>query len=391
VRAIKTENFSDNRILSGSYNSGNSFLRVLHVDDESSQLEMLHLFMGQLDDSVDVVSCDNPLDALRLVAEDGFDCVVSDYLMPPMNGIEFSSRVKELKDIPFILYTGQGSEEVAEHAFQAGADDYIRKEIEPSHYEVLLNRIRHVVDKYRAEQIYRVIFDSNPEAILVTIDDVIEYSNNAAVSLFGVLSRLDLVGRRFTDFVLDHNSDEVSWMSLQRIVTDNRIVPFELDIQCDSGDLRLVMGTVQNMYFFGKPAQFYFLRDITERREMERGLMHTQHQFDRIFNHSLIGIGLMDKNNRIHRCNMLFRKILGLESCASRLGLLEEPRLFSRIHSSLLPGESIHFDLALDFKQLRNDGFIESDRVDIGQVELIVSPVMLEMGEDGYLVQVMER
>ena len=267
---IKTENYSDNSILSGSYNSGDSFLRVLHVDDENSQLEMLQLFLSQLDASVEVVSCSNPLEGLRLVAEDGFDCVVSDFLMPPMNGVEFASRVKELKDIPFILYTGQGSEEVAEHVFQAGADDYIRKEIEPSHYEVLLNRIRHAVDKYRAEQIYRVIFDSNPEAILVTIDNVIEYANNAAVSLFDVLGRLDLVGRRFTDFVLDHESDEVAWMSLQRIVNDNRVVPFELALRCDSGNLRLVMGTVQNMYFFGKPAQFYFLRDITERREMEQ-------------------------------------------------------------------------------------------------------------------------
>ena len=388
---IKTENFSANTILSGSYSSGNSFLRVLHVDDDDSQLEMLKLFMDQLDVSVNVVSCDNPLEALKLVAEDGFDCVVSDYLMPQMNGVEFASRVKELKDIPFILYTGQGSEEVAEHAFQAGADDYIRKEIEPSHYEVLLNRIRHAVDKYRAEQIYRVIFDSNPEAILVTIDNVIEYSNKAAVSLFAVESHLGLVGRRFTDFVLDHDSDEVAWMSLQRIVTDNRIVPFELALRCDSGDLRLVMGTVQNMYFFGKPAQFYFLRDITERREMERGLMHTQHQFDRIFNHSLIGIGLIDKSHGIHRCNMLFRRILGLESCASRFGLLDEPGIFSKIHGMLLPGESIHFDLAIDFKQLVYDGYLDSCRVDMGLVELIVSPVMLEMGEDGYLVQVMER
>jgi len=391
VWRIKTENYSDNSILSGSYSSGNTFLRVLHVDDESSQLEMLHLFMSQLDDSVEVVSCSNPFEALRLVAENGFDCVVSDYLMPSINGVEFASRVKELKDIPFILYTGQGSEEVAEHAFQAGADDYIRKEIEPSHYEVLLNRIRHAVDKYRAEQIYRVIFDSNPEAILVTIDNVIEYANNAAVSLFDVLGRLDLVGRRFTDFVLDHESDEVAWMSLQRIVNDNRVVPFELALRCDSGNLRLVMGTVQNMYFFGKPAQFYFLRDITERREMERGLMHTQHQFDRIFNHSLIGIGLIDKNNRIHRCNMLFRRILGLESCDNRFGLLDEPRIFSKIHGRLLPGESIHLDLSLDFKKLRDVGFLESNRVDVGQVEVIVSPVMLEMGEDGYLVQVMEQ
>lgn len=361
------------------------------MDDDSHQLEMLQLFMDNLDQSVEVVSCGDPLDAVRLVAENGFDCVVSDYLMPRMNGVELASRIKELKDIPFILYTGQGSEEVAEHAFQAGADDYIRKELEPSHYEVLLNRIRHAVDKYRAEQIYRVIFDSNPEAILVTIDNVIEYSNHAAVSLFGVENRFDLLGRSFTDFVTDHDSDEVAWMSLQRIVTDNRIVPFELSLRCDSGDLRLVMGTVQNMYFFGKPAQFYFLRDITERREMERGLMHTQHQFDRILHHSLIGIALVDYNLRIHRCNQLFRNVLGLRSDVDQFRLLDEPRVFSKIHGRLLPSDSIHFDIKLDYADLREKGFLVSDRVDVGRVEMIVSPITLETGDAGYLVQVMEN
>ena len=386
---ITADNITENASIVGSLDSDSLYLHVLHVDDDETQLEMLKLFMDRLDGSVEVQSCSCPFEALRLVAENGFDCVVSDYLMPRMNGIEFAARVKELKDIPFILYTGQGSEEVAEHAFQAGADDYIRKELEPSHYEVLLNRIRHAVDKYRAEQIYRVVFDSNPEAILVTIDNVIAYSNSSAVSLFDVENSYDLVGRRFTDFLLDTESDEVSWISLQRIVSDNRVIPFELSLRCDSGELRLVMGTVQNMYFFGKPAQFYFLRDITERREMERGLMHTQHQFDRILNHSLLGIALVDEGMRIHRSNFLFRKVLGLDQEVEYFKLLDSPNVFSKLHGRLLPSDSVHFDLVLDFAELNEKGFLDSNRRDVARIEMIVSPIMLETGDAGYLVQVM--
>jgi hypothetical protein len=151
------------------------------------------------------------------------------------------------------------------------------------------------------------------------------------------------------------------------------------------------MGNVQNMYFFGKPAQFYFLRDITERREMERGLMHTQHQFDRILHHSLIGIAFIGQNMRIHRCNQLFRKVLGLSSDVDKFKLLGEPKIFSKIHGGLLPGESIHFDLMLDFCDVSKRGFLDSDRVDVAQIEMIVSPLSLEIGEAGYLVQVMEH
>jgi len=379
-----------NRFSGTSFEQNNMVLRVLHVDDDETQLDMLRLFIDRLDGSMEVVSCVDPFEALKLVISNGFDCVISDYVMPEMNGVELVKRVKELKDIPFILYTGQGSEEVAQLAFQAGVDDYIRKEIEPSHYEVLINSVRHAVDKHRAEAIYRVVFESNPEAIIVTIDEIIEYSNLASISLFGLTDRHELVGRRFTDFLLDRDSEEVSWVSLQRIVSDNRLIPFELTLRADDGVLRLVEGTVQNMYFFGRPAQFYFLRDISERREMERGLMHTQHQFDRILNHSLIGIALLDQEDSIVRCNSQFTKIFGLSPDCNVFKLLGESGFFSKIQGRLLPSDSVHFDVSLDFPKLCAGGFLDSGRDDVGHVEMIVSPVSIDRDNRGYLVQVQE-
>jgi len=346
--------------------------------------------VDRLDGSMEVVSCIDPLEAVKLVVENGFDCVISDYVMPEMNGVELVRRVKELKDIPCILYTGQGSEEVAQLAFQAGVDDYIRKEIEPSHYEVLINSVRHAVDKHRAEEIYRVVFESNPEAIIVTIDEIIEYSNFASINLFGIKDKQELVGRRFTDFLMDNPSDEVSWVSLQRIVSDHRMIPFELTLRSADGRLKLVEGAVQNMYFFGKPAQFYFLKDITERREMERGLMHTQHQFDRILNHSLIGIALLDKEKKIERCNSLFLNIFGLKSNLASFLLFDDKRFYTKIHGRLLPSDSVHFDVELDFQEMKDLGYIDTTRRDKGRVELIVSPVSLEKDGFGYLVQAKE-
>jgi putative methionine-R-sulfoxide reductase with GAF domain len=51
--------------------------------------------------------------------------------------------------MPFILYTGQGSEEVAAKAFGVGIDDYLRKESEPAHYQVLARRIMYAVERTR--------------------------------------------------------------------------------------------------------------------------------------------------------------------------------------------------------------------------------------------------
>ncbi|MFQ6053992.1 MAG: response regulator, partial [Candidatus Bathyarchaeia archaeon] len=109
-------------------------------------------FIEKFDPAIQVEFVSSPDEAQRLLRERSFDCVVSDYQMPTMDGIELAIKIRETSDIPFIIYTGRGSEEVAEAAFEAGIDDYIRKEFEHSHYQVLVKRIRSTVEKHRAEK-----------------------------------------------------------------------------------------------------------------------------------------------------------------------------------------------------------------------------------------------
>ena len=103
------------------------------------------------DPNLQVESTASPREALEMIKNNEYDCIVSDYRMPAINGIQLAERIREESNVPIILYTGQGSEEVAERAFGVGIDDYLRKEMEPSHYQVLVKRIRAAVEGYRAE------------------------------------------------------------------------------------------------------------------------------------------------------------------------------------------------------------------------------------------------
>ncbi|MGD2200729.1 MAG: GAF domain-containing protein, partial [Candidatus Bathyarchaeota archaeon] len=125
-------------------------VRVLHVDDEEQQCSYTKLFLEEADPAMHVDSASSAEEALSRLQDQSYDCIVSDYVMPRMDGVELCRRIRESSDLPFILYTGRGSEEVAEKAFQAGVDGYLRKELDPSHYVVLANRIRATVDKHRA-------------------------------------------------------------------------------------------------------------------------------------------------------------------------------------------------------------------------------------------------
>jgi DNA-binding response OmpR family regulator len=125
-------------------------IRVLLVDDNEDQTELTKLSLEMADPQFRVQIIEKPEEALELLHVSHFDCILSDYKMPSMDGIKFCLTVRNFSKVPFIIYTGQSCEEIASDAFEAGADDYMRKGNEPSHFNVLAHRIRHVVEKSQA-------------------------------------------------------------------------------------------------------------------------------------------------------------------------------------------------------------------------------------------------
>jgi CheY-like chemotaxis protein len=128
-------------------------IRVLHVDDEREFVDVAASLLERETDDITVETETDPDAALDTLAGGEFDCVVSDYNMPETDGIEFLGAVREdHADLPFILFTGQGSEQVASEAISAGGTDYIQKTSDTSQYTVLANRIENAADQYRARR-----------------------------------------------------------------------------------------------------------------------------------------------------------------------------------------------------------------------------------------------
>jgi PAS domain S-box-containing protein len=169
-------------------------IRVLHVDDEPDFSELTAAFLERADERFEVEtarSAAEGLEVLRARPDRAFDCVVSDYDMNGQSGIEFLRAVRGRRpDLPFVLFTGKGSEEVASDAIRAGATDYLQKETGTEQYELLANRVRNAVTQFRsrrAEQRLAEVADHTDQLICVFDGDwrELHFVNAAYEELWG--------------------------------------------------------------------------------------------------------------------------------------------------------------------------------------------------------------
>ena len=102
-------------------------LSALYVDDESDLLGIGKFFLeSEGEFAIDTIESGS--DALQMLSQKSYDAIISDYMMPGMDGIAFLHEVRKSDhDIPFLLFTGRGREEVVIQALNEGADFYIQK------------------------------------------------------------------------------------------------------------------------------------------------------------------------------------------------------------------------------------------------------------------------
>src|SRR5512135_3545117 len=143
-------------------------------------------------------------ECLEFLENNTVDCILSDFQMPGMNGMELMRALKEKgMDVPFIFLTGQGSEEVARDAFKDGADDYFTKDMGFAHFARIINSVKQAVKKRRAEkavarsnEIMRAVLDSVHFGMMVVgRDRTIRMANKAALNLMGYSDQSDIVGK----------------------------------------------------------------------------------------------------------------------------------------------------------------------------------------------------
>ena len=120
----------------------------------------------------DVLEAENGVDAFNKIAETLPDLVVSDIMMPKVDGIELCRRIKtnvQTSHIPVILLTARTADDIKINSYEVGADSYMSK---PFNFDMLMVRIEKLIEQQeKRKQEFRKNIEVNPSAITITSVD----------------------------------------------------------------------------------------------------------------------------------------------------------------------------------------------------------------------------
>ena len=260
-------------------------ITVLHVDADTEFAALTKRGLERADERIEVRSESTPDAALDRLDTMAVDCVVSEYEMPGMDGLEFLTAVRdECSELPFILFTGRGSETIASEAISAGVTDYLQKSGGTEQYDLLANRIGTAVEVARS----RSALEEHNRQLETLIENLpgmvyrcenapdwpMEFVGGECEELTGYdPSALEEGTVRWGEDVIDAEHQSRIWTAVQRAIDDRE--PFEVTYPIETSD-----GTTKWVFERGRgidvdgeiEAIEGFMMDVSELKSRERTL-----------------------------------------------------------------------------------------------------------------------
>lgn len=219
--------------------------RVLVVDDNADMRDYLHYLLES--HGYEVTIAKDGLDALEAISRDAPELVISDLMMPRLDGMGLLAELRanrETRDIPFLAVSARAGEEAVIEGLNAGADDYLvkpfsRRELfARADSAIRMSRVRQrgkeaVEDEYRRLQ---RLFEQAPSfiATLRGPNHVVEFANAAYRKIVG-LDR-DLIGLPIAEAIPEVVSQGFVELLDRVYRTGTRYIGEDIDAWLDDGE-----------------------------------------------------------------------------------------------------------------------------------------------------------
>jgi PAS domain S-box-containing protein len=293
----------------------------LVVNDQHEQVDFLRELFSQ--SGYRVLAAYDGSQALSIAVKEGPDVIVSDVLMPRLDGIELCRLVREhvaLRDTPVVLMSGlrTDSESIAK-GFSAGADDYLEVPCDPGR---IVAKVARLGERRRATLIQRAS-ESELRAMFSAMSDLVfmfdvegRYLRIAPTNA----SRLyrpsaELIGRTIHD-VFPLEQANLFLTSIRRALNEQKPHALEYTLRIGECDIWFA-ATVSPM---SHDAVFWVARDVTDYKVAEEALRDSETRVRLLLDSTAEAIFALDHEGRCTLCNRAGLEMLGYEQAEDVLG-----------------------------------------------------------------------
>ncbi|MBC7231302.1 MAG: PAS domain S-box protein [Actinobacteria bacterium] len=287
-------------------------IRILHVEDNQDHALLIRRGLAMQDPELEVLGAASAEEALRIMAEEHIDLVLSDYALGGgMDGLALLREVRRRDPaIPFIFLTGQGNEEVASHALHEGANDYFIKRSGSLQFKRMAMTLRKQWEAHRAQRgweeaegRYRHLVEHMNAGLALARGDRFVYVNPKLCEILGY-DEEELTSRPFLDFASPASRDIIAERYRRRRAGES--IPETYDIWVRRRDgreitLELTASVIEDSQGI---ATLAVMRDVTREREAEEF-------FRLVFEHANEAIILSELDGRILEANPAASRLTG--------------------------------------------------------------------------------
>jgi len=297
-----------------------TLIRVLHVDDDADFLKSSKRIL-EMQDSFQIKTVLSVNEALQKIRQKPYDVIVSDYQMPETNGLNF---LKELRDrgnnVPFILFTGKGREEIAIEALNLGADRYFNKHGKPKTvYGELAHSIVTAVKAKRAEKALQESEEKYRKQFEEAMDAIFLVDAETGIILDCNLAATKLVGRTKSEIIGAHQRilhpieelDGEFSRTFRQHITEKEGDVLEAQVITKTGEIKTVE-IKANLFELGdKTLVQGIFRDVTNNKKMEEQLRRERETLELVTGNIGAGLTIISKDYKILWANKFLKTACG--------------------------------------------------------------------------------
>ncbi|MBW1813256.1 MAG: PAS domain S-box protein, partial [Deltaproteobacteria bacterium] len=249
-------------------------LTLVIIEDEESHFDLMKRAIARKFPYASVYHFQEANTCIKRFDEIMPTIILIDYLLPDMNGIEFLEALNQRNiDIPVIMITGHGNENIAVRAMKSGAKDYLVKSgdfftLLPSIIDNVIRERKLEQSLRKSEEKYRIAVGNATIGIVVTHNGYLKLVNPHAVNLSGY-SEKELTSRPFVDFVHPDDRAMVMEHHIARIKGEEAPEVYLFKIINKNGKTIWLENKGVLITWEGNPATLNFLADVTERKQSE--------------------------------------------------------------------------------------------------------------------------